>query len=403
MAISSSNVNKRKLKNLIGELKKLVYDYLVEYVKFFPRENLPESISKLKQKLKPYSLLTSEDWLANYEDGSYLFRIGNVEISSPLISAPIAGISDNTYRIFTRFFGSALTFTEMVTSYGIYYNNKKSLELTSITELERPCALQLFGSEPAVLTEAAKRVEDKADIIDINMGCPAPKVLKAKSGGYLLQDENKIKSIVSGLSSAVKKPVTIKVRTGWDKNNINILNIAKIAESSGASAITIHGRTVKQRFSGEVDYDVIRKVKKEASIPVIVSGDIDSPQKALEVLEFTGCDGVMVGRASMGSIWLLLNILLSFKNKDDILEGADDSLRKLNFTPGARWRKEFAILYLEFLVYFKGEYRAVREFRKYFSWIFKGTRRVSEARKHFFKIETFDDAVNIIEMVAEEI
>jgi len=400
MTISSGNVNKHKLKNLIDELKKLVHDYLVEYIKFFPQKNLPKSISKLKQKLKSDSLLIPEDWLANYEDSKYFFRIGNVEINNPLISAPIAGISDNTYRIFTRFFGSALTFTEMVTSYGIYYNNKKSLALTSITEFERPCALQLFGAEPAVLTEAAKRVEDKADIIDINMGCPAPKVLKAKSGGYLLQDENKIKSIVSGLSSAVKKPVTIKVRTGWDKNNINILNIAKIAESSGASAITIHGRTVKQRFSGEVDHDVIRKVKKEVSIPVIASGDIDSPQKALEVLEFTGCDGVMVGRASRGSIWLLLDILLSFKSKDDILEGA--SLKELNFTPSVRWRKEFTILYLKFLVYFKGEYKAVREFRKYFSWIFKGTRRVSEARKHFFKIETFEDAISIIALVTEE-
>lgn len=403
MAISSSNVGKRKLKNLIGELKKLAYDYLVEYIKFSPQENLPKSISKLKQKLKSCSLLIPKDWLANYEDDNYFFKIGNVEISSPLISAPIAGISDNTYRIFARFFGSALTFTEMVTSYGIYYNNKKSLALTNITEFERPCALQLFGSEPTVLVEAAKRVEDKADIIDINMGCPAPKILKAKSGGYLLQDENKIKSIISGLSSAVKKPVTIKVRTGWDKNNINILNIAKIAESSGASAITIHGRTVKQRFSGEVDYDVIRKVKKEVNIPVIVSGDMDSPQKALEVLEFTGCDGVMIGRASRGSIWLLLNILLSFKSKDDISESADDSLKELNFTPSARWRKEFARLYLKFLVYFKGEYKAVREFRKYFSWIFKGTRRVSEARKHFFKIETFDDAINTIALVIEEI
>ncbi len=403
MAISSSNVGKRKLKNLIGELKKLAYDYLVEYIKFSPQENLPKSISKLKQKLKSCSLLIPKDWLANYEDDNYFFKIGNVEINNPLISAPIAGISDNTYRIFARFFGSALTFTEMVTSYGIYYNNKKSLALTNITEFERPCALQLFGSEPAVLVEAAKRVEDKADIIDINMGCPAPKILKAKSGGYLLQDENKIKSIISGLSSAVKKPVTIKVRTGWDKNNINILNIAKIAESSGASAITIHGRTVKQRFSGEVDYDVIRKVKKEVNIPVIVSGDMDSPQKALEVLEFTGCDGVMIGRASRGSIWLLLNILLSFKSKDDISESADDSLKELNFTPSARWRKEFARLYLKFLVYFKGEYRAVREFRKYFSWIFKGTRRVSEARKHFFKIETFDDAINTIALVIEEI
>jgi len=403
MAISSSNVGNRKLKNLIGELRKLVYDYLVEYIKFSPQENLPKSISKLKQKLKSCSLLIPKGWLANYEDDNYFFKIGNVEISSPLISAPIAGISDNTYRIFARFFGSALTFTEMVTSYGIYYNNKKSLALTNITEFERPCALQLFGSEPAVLAEAAKMVEDEADIIDINMGCPAPKILKAKSGGYLLQDENKIKSIISGLSSAVKKPVTIKVRTGWDKNNINILNIAKIAESRGASAITIHGRTVKQRFSGEVDYDVIRKVKKEVSIPVIVSGDMDSPQKALEVLEFTGCDGVMIGRASRGSIWLLLNILLSFKSKDDISEGADDSLKELNFTPSARWRKEFARLYLKFLVFFKGEYKAVREFRKYFSWIFKGTRRVSEARKHFFKIETFEDAINIIEMVIEKI
>ena len=395
---------------LVGELKKLVYNYLIEYINSSPSLKLSKLRFKLQLESKSDNssilriwldnlLSGSDDILVDYDVSDYSFKIGNVEIKNPIVSAPLAGISDNTYRIFARFFGAALTYSEMVTSYGIYYNHKKSLHMTNITNYERPCALQIFGSDPDIMSEAALMLEDKADIIDINMGCPVPKILKSKSGGYLLQDEERIEAIISKIASVVKKPVTVKVRIGWDKNSINILKIAKIAESSGAAAIAIHGRTVKQGFSGEVNYEVIKKTKNNVNIPVMISGDINTPQKAKEVLEYTSCDGIMIGRASRGNVWVLLNILLSIIYKDNISEKPDGISKRSNFIPSISWRKEFAVVYLKFLIYFKGEYKAVREYRKHLSWIFKGVRGISKARKELFKIKSFEDAVNVIENI----
>ena len=371
-----------KLNSIINKLKKLVRDYLVEYIKSYPSSNLQE---------KQLGLSNSKEInIIDYKTSDYLFKIGNVEIKNPIISAPLAGISDNTYRIFAMFFGSALTFTEMIASYGIYYRHKKSLALTDITEFERPCVLQIFGSNPEIMAEAAKRVEDKADIIDINMGCPVPKILRSGSGGFLLKDQKKVEKIILKVVEAVKKPVSVKVRIGWNRDNINIIDIAKIIQGCGASAIFIHGRTVKQGFSGEVDYRVVREVKDTASIPVIVSGDIDSPQKALEVLKFTGCDGAMIGRAARGSMWLFLNIFLSIANIGGLFENSNGIPGKIDFTPR---------LYLKFLIYFKGEYKATREFRKHLVWIFKGVKGISKERKYFFRIETFKDTIDIIDSI----
>jgi len=325
------------------------------------------------------------------------FKIGTLAVKNPVISAPLAGISDNTYRMFARTFGSSLTFTEMVTSYGIHYNHKKSRELARITGYERPCALQLFGCEPDIMAEAASRAGDSADIIDINMGCPVPKVLKAKSGGYLLQDEKRAARIISRMVSAQKKPVTVKTRTGWNRDSINVLNIARIAEYSGASAITIHGRTVKQGFAGEADYGIIRKVRETVNIPVIASGDIDTPQKALEVLDRTGCDGVMIGRAAKGSLWLFSDMVLFL-----LLAGQGSDTGEFTASvPSIEWKKRFAGLYLKSLVYFKGEYRAVREFRKHLSWIFKGTKGIARIRKRFFLIQDTEDAAQVISSIQE--
>lgn len=374
-----------ELPYLINELDRLVSKFLRDY----------RSRNPLNEALKPEQLrylLPNSDTGSSGNDDSYCFKIGDVGIRNPIISAPLAGISDNTYRIFARFFGAALTFTEMITSYGITYLHKKSLFLTNITDYERPCALQIFGSDPAVIAEAARQVEDRADIIDINMGCPVAKILKSGSGGYLMQDEDKIEKILAELSSVLKKPFTIKTRTGWDRDNINILKIAEIAESRGASAISIHGRTVKQKFTGEVDYKLIKKVKEKVKIPVIASGDISSPVKAKEVFEYTGCDGIMVGRAAKGRPWLLADMLLS-------LLGFCSGSRVTLFEPEIEWKKELSKLYLKFLVYFKGEYKAVREFRKQLSWILRGTRGISKARREFFKIEKFDRAENFIDNI----
>lgn len=374
-----------KLPSLINELDRLVSKFLRDY-----RSHNP--LSKVFKPEQIRNLSTANGAGSSSSVAVRGFKIGDVVIGNPIISAPLAGISDNTYRIFARFFGAALTFTEMITSYGISYRHKKSMSLADITEYERPCALQIFGSDPAVIAEAAKQVEDKADIIDINMGCPVAKILKSGSGGYLMQDEDKVERILAGLSSVLKKPFTVKTRTGWDEGNINILRIAEIAESRGAAAISVHGRTVKQKFTGEVDYRLIGKVKENVNIPVIASGDIGSPAKAMDVFKNTGCDGIMIGRPAKGRPWLFSDMLLSMKG---FCHGSADTV----FLPGIEWKKEFSKLYLKFLVYFKGEYKAVREFRKQLSWIFKGIRGINRARKEFFKIKDFKHTVSSIDSI----
>lgn len=411
----------RDLNALVSQLKKLIYEYL--------QEGLNYKISGILLDRLRYKILTK---IPMYEIPKYSFQIGNIKIESPIVSAPMAGISDNTYRIFARFFGSALTFTEMISSYGLYYGQDKTLSLARVSNFERPCAVQIFGSEPDIMAAASKKVEEIADIIDINMGCPVPKVLKSRSGGYLLQDEEKIEKIVSNVVNAVKKPVTIKTRIGWDSSNINILKIAKIAEANGVSAITIHGRTVKQGFSGKVNYEIIKKVKDSVKIPVIVSGDIDSPRKAKDILEYTSCDGAMLGRISKGSIWVFLNTFLFLACQEKLTRSIDirstidakgavdtelcgedvnDSDRISgkfgnkevnyipNFTPSLKWKKDYAKLYLKFLIYFKSEEKAVKEYRKILGWIFKGERGVGHLRREFPKLESYKDTVCVIERI----
>lgn len=356
------------------------------------------------------------------------FKIGNVVVKNPVVSAPLAGISDNTYRIFSKAFGSALNFTEMISSYGIHFNSKESISLSYITEFERPCGIQVFGFEPEIILEAAQKMENTADLIDINMGCPVPKVLKSKSGGYLLNDEKRIAEIISKITLNIKKPLTIKFRTGWDKNNINIERVAKIAEANGAAAITIHGRTVKQGFSGEVNYEIIKDVKKKIKIPVIISGDINTPFKAKRVLDFTGCDAVMIGRAVKGRQWIFFNMLMAFCDKnyplnsninsnDNISDNINDNVGKnnidennlniglnhsnyLNYHPLLVWRKKFAELYLKFIIHFKGEEKAVKEFRKYLSWIFKGVAGIGKVKKKIFTISDYREAISIINSIS---
>ena len=238
------------------------------------------------------------------------FMISDIKINNPFIAAPMAGISDNTYRIFAKLFGCSLVFSEMATSYGLMLKHEKSFDITRITDFERPCSVQIFGNDPDIITHAALAIEKNADIIDVNMGCPVPKVLKTKSGGYLLNEPETIGRIVRKLKGNIKKPVTVKLRIGWDENNINVLEIAKIAELEGADAVSIHGRTVKQGYSGRADYEQIKKVKEIIKIPVIASGDIQNANIAARVLDYTGCDGLMVGRAARGNPWIFPELLL---------------------------------------------------------------------------------------------
>ena len=335
----------------------------------------------------------------NYFQPSRCFKIGDIVIKNPVISAPLAGISDSAYRIFASAFGSALNFTEMISSYGLHYKHGESLLLAGITEHERPCAVQLFGCDPAILSEAAEIVEQYGDMVDINMGCPVPKVLKAKSGGFLLTDEENIAKIISALTGRIKKPVTVKVRLGWDKNSINIENVAKIAEACGAGAITIHGRTVKQGFSGEADYSYIKKVKSSVKIPVIASGDIDSPARAKQVLEETGCDGVMVGRAAKGNHWIFFDILAALGIEGSEGGGGFTITADRYFKPSIGFKQRFAKLYIKVLIDFKGEEKAVREFRKHLAWIFKGVHKISRIKNDFFSVSTHEETLKVINSI----
>lgn len=378
------------LQDLIEELKKLVCDYSVAYSGFLKSSNIQGIVDMNNTSGGNFNDLPfcepsyKPSYTQPYEFSSYSFKIGNVLIKNPIIAAPLAGISDNTYRIFAQYFGAALTCSEMISSYGIHFNHTTSLELAHITDFERPLALQIFGSEPDILLDAAQKIESVADIVDINMGCPVPKVLKSKSGGFLLQDEDRIEQIISKIAGQITKPLTVKLRIGWDRNNINVCDIAKIVESNGAAAISIHGRTVKQGFTGEANYEVIKKIKESVSIPVIASGDINSPAKAKWVLDYTGCDAVMIGRASKGTPWIFFNILMFLKDELD------------DFLPDIDFRKKFAQLYLKFLINFIGEKKAVKEFRKYLSWIFKGTRGINRFKHKFFEINSFEDVSNIM-------
>jgi len=403
-------VKNLKLFELIEELRGLVIEFLENYKsKNFEIKKTNNKQIRVNSDPLLFNNLLSGSALSNYGNKMVSgapfyfnfpgrsFKIGSVTVKNPVITAPLAGVSDNTYRIFASFFGVALTFTEMISCYGIYYKQEKSLALTRITDYERPCALQLFGSDPDVMAEAACEVEGNADIIDINMGCPVPKILRAKSGGYLMNEESRISEIITRLTSALKKPVTVKTRIGWDRRSINVLKIALIAENSGAAAISIHGRTVKQGFSGEVDYGIIKEVKEKVKIPVIVSGDINSFRRAKEVLDYTGCDGIMIGRASRGRLWFLMEILMALMESQQEIEINMEIAE--HFDPDIGWKRTFSELYLKSIIYFKGENKGVREFRKHLSWIFKAVPGVSKIREELVSIENYDSALKFIKKI----
>ncbi len=236
------------------------------------------------------------------------WKIGNIEIKNQVVLAPMAGISNTSYRKIIKEMGAGLIYAEMVSDKAIVYENKKTLDLLKMDESERPIAQQIFGSDVDSFVKAAKRVEElmHPDIIDINMGCPVPKIaLRSQAGSALLKDPEKIYDIVSAVVKSVSVPVTVKIRSGWDSSSINAPLVAKMIEKAGASAITIHGRTRAQGYSGKADWNIIKSVKEAVSIPVIGNGDVNSCYKAKEMLEQTGCDAVMIGRGVLGNPWLI--------------------------------------------------------------------------------------------------
>ncbi len=315
------------------------------------------------------------------------FYIGNVKIEGKVILAPMAGITNLAYRKMCKKYGASMVYSEMISDKGIFYNDRKTISLAKIDNSEHPVAIQIFGGDIDTLINAAKFVDEKtdADIIDINMGCPVPKVLKANAGSDYLQDPQRIYSTVKSVVENVKKPVTVKIRIGWDHNSINVLEVAKKIKDAGASALCIHGRTKTDLYAGTVNYDLIRQVKEMlGDFPVIANGDITSAQKAKEVLDFTKCDAIMIGRASYGNPFIFTQIN-HYLNTGELLE---------NLT--LEERIKVLLEYANDLLELKGEFIASRELRQQAGWFLKYFYDSSKYRKKLSEITSFNEFLEVI-------
>ena len=312
-----------------------------------------------------------------------MFKIGNVEIKNRVVLAPMAGVCNSAFRRIIKEMGAGLLYAEMVSDKALVYNNEKTKEMPYMTEDERPISQQIFGSDKESFVEAAKIIEKSMhpDIIDINMGCPAPKVVKNGDGSKLLLNPELIGDIVQEVVKTVEKPVTVKMRKGWDKNNINAVEVAKIIEQAGASAIIIHGRTREEYYSGRADLDIIKQVKESVNIPVIGNGDIKSIEDANKMFEYCNVDGIMIGRATIGNPWII----------NDIIKGEK---REISNEEKLKVLKQ----HIELAVAEKGEYIAVREMRKHICWYIKNLKESSKIREKINRIED----VNELEACLEE-
>lgn len=308
-------------------------------------------------------------------------NIGGVSLKSHAVLAPMAGVSDRAYRELCVRFGAAYCVSEMVSSKALSFNSKKSEELMEISDLERPCGIQIFGDDPKCMADAAKHaLENKPDIIDINMGCPAPKISSNGSGSALMKNPRLCGEIVKAVTAVTDIPVTVKIRKGWDDDSVNAVEVAKICESAGAAAITVHGRTRQQYYKPPVDYGIIRAVRESVSVPVIANGDIDSAEKAKEVMDITGCDLVMIGRATLGNPWIFSQINAYLENPNIKIH-----------TPDLEERLGVMIEHIGKMVEYKGEHMAMLQARKLVVGYFKGMKGAAALRNEAGKIKTLDD------------
>ena len=317
-------------------------------------------------------------------------NIGNVKCKNNIFLAPMAGITDLPFRLICEKFNPGLVVTEMVSSKALLYNDEKTKKLLNIAGEKRPISMQIFGSDEEAMAYGAKYVSSLADIVDINMGCPAPKVTKNGDGSKLLLDIDKAGKVIDSVVKNSTVPVTLKIRLGWDKEHIVATEIAKIAESIGVSSITVHGRTRSEYYSGRADLEVIRKVKEAVSIPVIGNGDIVDEQTALECFKQTGADGIMIGRASLGNPWIFEKIKYFLKTGEIMKDITKEEKLKI------------IIEHFNLLIEEKGEYTAVREFRKHIAYYTKNMPNSSSFRSKINKIENAKEVINQIQLFWKE-
>lgn len=315
-----------------------------------------------------------------------MLKIGNIELKNRVVLAPMAGVCNPAFRLIAKEFGTGLVCAEMVSDKAILHGNKRTMEMLYVDEREKPLSLQIFGGDRKSLVEAAKVVDQQtnADIIDINMGCPVPKVTKCDAGARWLLDPNKIYEMVSAVVEAVEKPVTVKMRIGWDSEHVFAVENAQAVERAGGKAVSVHGRTREQLYTGTANWDIIRDVKQAVTIPVIGNGDVFTPEDAQKLLEHTGCDGVMIGRGALGNPWMLYRTV-HYLTTGELLSD-----------PTPREKMDVAILHMDRLVNLKGEAVAVREMRKHLAWYLKGVPGAARVKDVIMEETTRDKMVRIL-------
>jgi nifR3 family TIM-barrel protein len=315
-----------------------------------------------------------------------MLKIGDIELKNQVVLAPMAGVCNPAFRLIAKEFGCGLVCAEMVSDKAILHGNRRTLEMLYVDEREKPLSLQIFGGDRETLVEAAKYVDKNtnADIIDINMGCPVPKVTKCDAGARWLLDPNKIYEMVAAVVDAVEKPVTVKMRIGWDDEHIYAVENAQAVERAGGKAVAVHGRTREQLYTGKADWNVIREVKQNVSIPVIGNGDVFTPEDAKRMLDTTGVDGVMIGRGALGNPWMLYRTVHYLTTGELLPE------------PTPREKIEIAILHMDRLIALKGEDQAVREMRKHLAWYLKGLPRAARVKDLIMEETSRDRMVSIL-------
>lgn len=317
-------------------------------------------------------------------------RIGNIVLKNNLILAPIAGVTGLPFRILARREGCGLAFTEMVSAKGLYYNDEKTEKLLDTCDEDRPLGVQIFGSEPEIMAYAARELSVREfDIIDINLGCPTPKIVKNGDGAALLLNPDLAAKVISSVVEASRVPVTVKMRIGWDENNINGIEIARIAQKAGVSAVTVHARTRCQFYRGKADWKYIKEIKRELDIPVIGNGDIFSPEDAKRMIEETGCDGIMIARGALGNPRIFNEVESYFKNG--------------NLLPplSPKEKLKSAVEHFHMEVEYRGEHIGIREMRKHFAWYLKGMRNANMIKEALYRADSVAEVLSIIKGFAD--